>query len=133
MRWIVLIAISVALAACTQPSAPPPEPPPTRVFTVYFDASSADLTPTAQEIIGNVADALRRDQPSKIIVEGQARAGAPGDAELAVKRADTVVAALAKAGVDPNAMVRRTALVGPATADPITRVSTQKVLVEFLP
>ena len=132
MRWIMLIAISAALAACTQ-SPPPPEPQPTRVFTVYFDASSADLTPTAQEIIGDVADALRKASPSRIVVEGQALAGRPGDAELAVKRADTVIAALVKAGVDPNAMVRRTALVGPATSDPISRVSTQKVLVEFLP
>jgi len=133
MRWIMLIAISIALAACAQPTPPAPEPQPTRVFTVYFDASSADLTPTAQQIIGDVADSLRKASPSKIIVEGQALAAAPGDAELAVKRADTVVAALVKAGVDSGSIVRRTALVGPATSDPISRVSTQKVLVEFLP
>jgi len=133
MRWIMLFAISAALAACAQPSPPASEPRPTRIFTVYFDTDSADLTPTAQEIIGNVGDALRKEVPSKIIVEGQANAGAPRDAELAVQRADTVVAALVKAGVDSNTIVRRTALVGPATSDPITRVSTQKVLVEFLP
>jgi outer membrane protein OmpA-like peptidoglycan-associated protein len=133
MRWIMIIAISAALAACAQPSPRAPEPQPTRIFTVYFDTDSADLTPTAQEIIGNVGDALRKALPSKIIVEGQANAGAPRDAELAVQRADTVVAALVKAGVDSNTIVRRTALVGPATSDPITRVSTQKVLVEFLP
>ena len=133
MRWIMLMALSIALAACTQQPPPGPEPQPTRVFTVYFDAGSAAITPTGQEIIGNVAEALRRDRPSKIIVEGQAFAGFPGDAELAVKRADTVVDALVKAGVDSSALVRRTALVGPASSDSVTRVSTQKVLVEFLP
>jgi len=131
MRWFMLMALSIALAACTQQ--PPPEPQPTRVFTVYFDAGSSDLTPTALVIIDNVADALRRAQPSKIVVEGQALAGFSGDAELAVKRADTVVAALVKAGVDSSTIVRRTALVGPASTDPVTRISAQKVLVEFLP
>jgi len=132
MRWIFLIAVSMALAACTQP-APKPQPQPSRIFTVYFDTNSADLTPTAQQIIDNITDALRKDQPSKIVVEGQASGGTTRDAELAGQRADAVVAALVKSGVDPTTIDRHAVLVGPATPDPIARISAQKVLVEFIP
>ena len=121
MLRIAMVAIAMALAGCVsnQP----------REFTVFFETDDAAMTPEAQKVVVQIAAAARDAHPAKIVVEGQADGGTTHDAALADGRADTVLHALADAGVDANSINKKPSAPLPGTVG----VAAHKVKVTLIP
>ena len=127
MRRLFPMVVMLVVAGCaTQPSQ-------SRVFDVFFDSNSASLSPDAHGIVGQIASAARSDRPARIVVDGHAIGGKPGDAKIANERADAVVQALIAQSVDPSTIEKQATLVKPATPLVADRVAGQKVQIELLP
>ncbi len=91
-------------------AAVPTEPPATIALEVRFDFNSARLTPEAQEVLVQLAAALKAPAlaQSSFMIEGHTdAAGADGyNQDLSERRANTVLAFLTRQhGVDPNRLV----------------------------
>jgi len=127
MRRIALLVSLILLGACTT-TAPPP-----KQFDVFFQVSSAKLTPEAQQVVDTIVAAIRDTKPSSIVVEGEADGALPRDAQLADQRASTIAGALKAAGVDQSKIAQHAALAVPAQQDLTTHVSTHKVTVQLIP
>lgn len=88
------------------PPPPPPPPPPVspenRVFTVYFDFDSANLTPVGQEIVDRAAEYAQWGQPVSIRVIGHTdtAGSAAYNIGLSNRMARTVADALVAKGVN---------------------------------
>jgi outer membrane protein OmpA-like peptidoglycan-associated protein len=86
---------ALALASCSGPGAQSPSAAvPQHRFNVYFDVAKSDLTPEAQQVIGQVIAEAHRDGNAKVLVvmpEGDRKA-----------RRDTVQAALLAGGISPD-------------------------------
>ncbi|MDB5405964.1 MAG: hypothetical protein JWL84_876 [Rhodospirillales bacterium] len=116
MRRVIAVSLLLGLAACA--TATPPQ------YVVFFPKGDAALTPDAQAIVAQIADAARGNS-SKLIVEGKADGGKPQDAALADERATVVVRELAAAGVENARMEKRPA----APAAGVTGVAAHEVTV----
>jgi hypothetical protein len=117
----------IAVAGC---AAQPPQP---RAFDVFFEYDSAGLTPEAHGIVAQIASAAQSEQPSRIVVDGQATGTTPADARIARERSEAVARSLLSHSVDPSLIVEETTLVKPATGMAADRVAARKVRVALLP
>lgn len=94
-----------APVAQVQPApAPAPAPPPpavTRDFLVFFDWDSANVTPAAQAILRQAADAARQLGGVRVIATGHADRSGPAsyNVGLSQRRADAVRAELVRLGI----------------------------------
>jgi outer membrane protein OmpA-like peptidoglycan-associated protein len=95
-KTIVSIAALLTLAGCAAQTAQQAEP---RAFVVYFETGSARLTPEAQQIVAEIADAAKQSRHLDITVNGAADGTDGRDAALAGRRAAAVEAALRADGV----------------------------------
>ncbi len=66
-RQFSLAALAATLAGCA--SAPPPESEP-RVYLVFFDSDSYELTPAARTALENLPARLERNPRSRVTIEG---------------------------------------------------------------
>jgi len=127
MRHLIQTAVLVIAAGCAA------EPTQSHLFDVFFESNKANLTPDAREIVDQVASATHSEQPSRIVVSGEATGGTPRDAKLASERADAVVQALVAAKVDPSLIDKEAALVTPAAPTVVDRIAGHKVQIELVP
>jgi outer membrane protein OmpA-like peptidoglycan-associated protein len=86
-----LFTILAGVAGCATESG--------RDFPIFFPTDDMALTPDAQQAVANVAKLAGESHASRIVVSGDADGGTPHDAELAYRRAATVVQALQQAGI----------------------------------
>jgi outer membrane protein OmpA-like peptidoglycan-associated protein len=103
MRSLLGAAITlICLAGCVSPAQPP------RTFIVFFNAESAELTPTAKDIIARVSAAIVNTHPARVTIAGEPNTvTAPGyDPKLAEPRFIAIEQALIAAGVDSKIMER---------------------------
>jgi hypothetical protein len=115
----VLLALLTACAHLDQP----------RDFVVYFETDSADLTPTARQVVATVATNAHDTSPSKILVAGRADGSTAHDATLADQRAAVVMQALSKQGIPATQIEKQ------ADAPPANRVgvAAHQVIITLLP
>lgn len=77
-------------------------------YSVFFESESVALSPTARQVVKDVAAKIRDTNPQTILVEGFA--GKPGTPEknkqLSRARVDAVVKTLAAEGVSPAQMLK---------------------------
>ncbi|MGE5201541.1 MAG: OmpA family protein [Acidobacteriota bacterium] len=126
MRNLIPTAVIVLVAGCTT------QPSQTHLFDVFFESNKASLAPEARGIVDQIASAAHSEQPSRIVVAGEATGGTPRDAKLASERADAVVQALVAAAVDPSLIDKQTTLVNPAAPTVADRVASHKVQIELV-
>jgi flagellar motor protein MotB len=119
---LAVLALLALLTACTHPDQP-------RDFVVYFQTDSADLTPTAQQVVVTAASRARDVSATKILVAGRADGNTAHDATLADQRATAVMQALSKQGI-PAAQVEKQADAPPADR---TGVAAHQVIITLLP
>jgi OOP family OmpA-OmpF porin len=111
-------ALSLASCSSSQNTAAPQAADTQHRFNVYFDVAKSDLTPEAQQVIGQAVAEASRNAGTKIVVV------APETDKA--RRADKVQAALVAAGVSPDRIDAR--WIGPQGApapgvrDPRNRV-----------
>ncbi len=116
-------AALVALAACTTPLPAP------RNFTVFFLTDTAELGPTAQQVVTQIAEAAKSSNPSRIVVSGRADGNTAHDASLADQRGAVVMRALVDQGVAATRIAQQ-----PDAPDPTrTGVAAHQVIVTLLP
>jgi outer membrane protein OmpA-like peptidoglycan-associated protein len=84
------------------PAAPPPAPP--KQFVVYFEFDKSNLTPEGAKVVSDAAAAFKAGGSAQVAVAGYTDlAGTQQyNVGLSKRRADTVRAALVKAGVPDN-------------------------------
>lgn len=114
MRRFLLVSSLLAIAACAEqpppPVAanppPPPPPPPPQTFAVYFDYNSAELGPSAKEILRLAADAYKGRPSASVQVTGytDASGSAAYNQRLSLRRADAVAAELQSDSVPQTAV-----------------------------
>jgi outer membrane protein OmpA-like peptidoglycan-associated protein len=122
-RRIVIGAVAVLVAACTQRLESP------REFVVFFETDQAGLTPEAQQVIGQVADNARELRPSKIVVAGRADGGTAHDATLADQRATAVMNRLTDDGVASSLLEKQSDAPRAGTSG----VAAHQVVIRLLP
>lgn len=88
-RHFGLLALAATLAACA--SAPPPETEP-RVYLVFFDTDSYELTATARAALEKLPARLERNPQARVTIEGHTDAvGTPAyNIRLGERRAGAV-------------------------------------------
>jgi outer membrane protein OmpA-like peptidoglycan-associated protein len=96
MSAILGVTAILALAGCSHTEMARQSQPP-RAFVVYFQNGTATLTPEAQQIVDEVADAARHSERSEVIVAGVTDRRA--DQALTARRTAAVEAALRREGV----------------------------------
>jgi outer membrane protein OmpA-like peptidoglycan-associated protein len=98
---VVLLGLVLLLAACADRGAVRANLPPAPTYVVFFEADSTSLTQEARAVVTEVAAKVKAVRPSTVMVEGYAgRPGTPAkNQELSRQRVETVVRALAEAGV----------------------------------
>ncbi|HLJ22334.1 MAG TPA: OmpA family protein, partial [Stellaceae bacterium] len=110
---MVVAAIMFSLAACkptTPPpaaAAPPPPPPPAaapaaqKQFIVYFEFDKSNLTPEGAKVVSDAAAAYKAGGSAKVAIAGYTDLSGTQKYNLGLskRRADTVHAALVRAGV----------------------------------
>jgi OOP family OmpA-OmpF porin len=118
---LVVAAIALSLAACKNfPPAPPPvaaAPPPaaapapapapqTRQFTVYFEFDKSNLTPEGSKVVSDAAAYYKQTGSARVAITGYTDLAGTQQYNLGLskRRADTVRAALVKAGVPDGAI-----------------------------
>jgi len=94
----------VAAAPPPPPAPPPPAPP--KQFVVYFEFDKSNLTPEGAKVVSDAAAAFQAGGSAKVAVAGYTDlAGTQQyNVGLSKRRADTVHAALVKAGVPDGAI-----------------------------
>jgi len=107
------------------PPAPPPPPAPKPVqaapipknFMVFFDFDKSDLTPEAQAIIRQAADAAQKNHSSTIALTGYTDLAGPAEynLKLSVRRGESVKKMLVQLGIPANQI----SVVGKGKADPL--------------
>jgi outer membrane protein OmpA-like peptidoglycan-associated protein len=120
--------VLLVLAGCQMPTQMAQRPTALQQFVLFFRDGGATLTTDGQAIVDRIAAAARTLHPRRIEVIGGNDGIAPSREELADRRATTVAAALAKAGVDPR-IIHRAGTAEPAGAG----VAAHDVLVRFSP
>jgi outer membrane protein OmpA-like peptidoglycan-associated protein len=116
MRRVIAVSLLLGLAACA--TVAPPQ------YAVFFPKGDAALTPDAQSVVVQIAEAARSNS-GKLIIEGKADGGTPQDAALADERATAVIRERAGAGVQNARMEKRPA----APAAGVTGVAAHEVTV----
>ena len=108
MRWIVMGAVALGLAGCgtlgvrdRSELVVEPQPCVHTTLPIYFAESEAGLTGPARDLIRTSADQLRHCSIQRVRVIGLASATGSSDQNmtLSARRAQTVAAALADAGL----------------------------------
>ena len=86
------------------PAAPPPMTP--KQFVVYFEFNKSDLTPEGAKVVQDAAAAYKATGSAKVVVAGYTDLAGTQQYNLGLskRRADTVHAALVKAGVPDGAI-----------------------------
>jgi outer membrane protein OmpA-like peptidoglycan-associated protein len=115
--------VAILLAACAQRLEAP------REFIVFFETDHADLTPEAQQVIGQIADNTRELHPSKIVVAGRADGGTAHDATLADQRATAVMNRLTNDGVASRLLEKQSDAPRAGTGG----VAAHQVVIRLLP
>ncbi len=102
MRRLLLVSVAAVLAGCAVMG--PPAVPTTNTFIVFFESTSAGLTPEAQKEIDLAAVKIKAVHPSHVLIAvySKATTANPGNPTLADPRYDAVAAALVADGVDPH-------------------------------
>jgi hypothetical protein len=119
---VVVFALLALLTACAHLEQP-------RDFIVYFETDSADLTPTAQQVVATAASRAHDRSASKILVAGRADGSTAHDATLADQRATVVMQALSSQGI-PAAQIEKQSDAPPADR---TGVAAHQVIITLLP
>ena len=119
---LAVLALLALLTACAHLDQP-------RDFVVYFQTDSADLTPTAQQVVATAASRAHDASASKILVAGRADGSTAHDATLADQRATMVMQALGKQGI-PAAQIEKQADAPPADR---VGVAAHQVVITLLP
>lgn len=115
---LVVAAIVLSLAACkptTPPpaaAAPPPPPPAApppaaaKQFVVYFEFDKYNLTPEGARVVQDAAAAFKAGGSAQVAIAGYTDAAGTQQYNLGLskRRADTVHAALVRAGVPDSAI-----------------------------
>jgi outer membrane protein OmpA-like peptidoglycan-associated protein len=112
---MVIAAIMFSLAAC-KPTTPPPAaaappppppaaaPPAAKQFVVYFEFDKSNLTPEGAKVVSDAAASYKAGGSAQVAISGYTDlAGTQQyNVGLSKRRADTVHAALVRAGVPNN-------------------------------
>jgi len=117
---LVIAAIALSLAACKNfPPAPvaaappppaaapaPPPPPESRQFIVYFEFDKSFLTPEGSRVVSDAAAYYKQTGKVRVAITGYTDLAGTQQYNLGLskRRADTVRAALGKAGVPDSAI-----------------------------
>src|SRR5215472_12654655 len=107
---LVVAAIVCSLAACKPATPPPPPaaapPPAPKQFIVYFEFDKYNLTPEGARVVQDAAAAYKAGGSAQVTVAGHTDTVGTQQYNLALskRRADTVRAALVRAGVPDNAI-----------------------------
>jgi outer membrane protein OmpA-like peptidoglycan-associated protein len=118
--WI-MVALTAALLACATPQP--------RQFVIFFGTDQSNLTPEAQQLVSEIAAAAREQQPTSIAVAGYGDGTTAADAALADRRAETVIRALAGAGIDSKLIDKRPGL----SPEQATGIPVHKATITFNP
>jgi outer membrane protein OmpA-like peptidoglycan-associated protein len=118
---VVLLAVALLLGA--------PAEAQTKQFVVIFGTDQSQLTPEAQKVIKLIATQARERHPAVIAVAGYGDGETVHDADLGKRRADTVIRALAAAGIE-RAKLKETP---PLPPDKAAGIPVHKVTVTFQP
>jgi outer membrane protein OmpA-like peptidoglycan-associated protein len=115
-RHLPLLFLAGLLAACAAAPAPEPEPEP-RVYLVFFEVDSADLTQAARQALARLPARLAASPQSRVTIEGHTDAvgSAAHNVRLGERRASAVRDFLTGNGV--NAMRVETMSYGAEAAD----------------
>ncbi len=98
-RQFGLLALASTLAAC---AGAPADPDP-RVYLVFFEVDSYELTPAARQALEQLPDRLIRNPQARVTIEGHTDAVGSADynMRLGERRAGAVLAYLIGRGVAP--------------------------------
>jgi hypothetical protein len=107
-----IIGAALLLGACTQPApvqavaAPPPQTVQAPSFMVFFDWDRSDLSAQATTTIQQAAAAYKANSGARVTAIGHTDTSGPNDYNMALslRRANTVKAALVRAGVPAGAI-----------------------------
>ena len=116
-----MVALTVALTACAMPER--------RQFVIFFGTDQSNLTPAAQQLVSEIAAAAREQRPTKIAVAGYGDGTTAADAVLGDRRAETVIQALAGAGIESKIIDKRPAL----SPEQATGIPVHKATITFNP
>ena len=110
MKRLLVLCLTLTVAACATPPPPPPPPAPPSPpppYLVFFDWNSAVVGPSGREVIKLAADGFRAGAPVTVQVTGFTDTSGSADynQRLSVRRADAVAAVLVQDGVPQNALV----------------------------
>jgi outer membrane protein OmpA-like peptidoglycan-associated protein len=89
---VVLLAMALLLGA--------PAEAQTKQFVIIFGTDQSQLTPEAHKVIDLIVTQARERHPAAIAVAGYGDGETVHDADLGKRRADTVIRALAAAGIE---------------------------------
>jgi outer membrane protein OmpA-like peptidoglycan-associated protein len=98
-------------------------------FVIIFGTDRSELTPEAHKIIDLIAVRARAQHPAAIAIAGYGDGETAHDAVLGKRRADAVIRALEKAGIEQRTLKQ----VPPLPPDKATGIPVHKVTVTLLP
>lgn len=107
---VVLLGLVLLLAACADRTAPKPPSagPLAPTYSVFFEPDQTTLSKEARAVVADVAAKIKATAPTTILVEGFAsKPGVPAkNQQISRQRVETVVKALAEAGVSQADMLK---------------------------
>ena len=110
MKRLLVLCLTLTVAACATPPPPPPPPAPPSPpppYLVFFDWNSAVVGPSGREVIALAAQAFKAGAPVTVQVTGFTDTSGSADynQRLSERRANAVAAVLVQDGVPQTNLV----------------------------
>ena len=110
MKRLLVLCLTLTVAACATPPPPPPPPAPPSPpppYLVFFDWNSAVVGPSGREVVALAAQAFKAGAPVTVQVTGFTDTSGSTDynQRLSERRANAVAAVLVQDGVPQTNLV----------------------------